>query len=569
MHIKKIIAMVIPLVMAISLVVPTGINSETSAEEIIITESRGLTETDVPTWNIGDSWTYEYYVWQNMTSGDQSWVLEEVTYTVSEIGYFTFRGNTSYAYNLTMTGDVIDGEAESEGYTFDIYAGSAHGWSLIRVSDLAPIADNQTHWMRSSYLFFNQDMWVTQTRANHPPSENYNFPLSTGDKFWTNGTTKIDGLYNYTGMQDERGTFSDQVDNIQDVHVSENKETVNMPGGDFETFYVPNFMNASDGSDTGKGYLKNWYNETVENFVYQRGNITNFMDRDTYWIYRYMSHSQSPDAGEQSITPSPARIGDTVTISGEFPDHPNEAITITQPEGAEPQSQWTTTTDGSGQYTLDITVPLAVDDTDDPEEFSSVGFVTTVNNGTADDMVVSSLVILPKMAQIPLEAGWNYISAEDVPYKDYADNELLTILEHPDHGIIGNYDRIMYFNSTTKSWQSFKQGRLAHYNHIDNWNLSMGFWIYMNTADTLSVKGMPSYSQKIVLHPGWNMVGYICDTSWTASDLFPPEGNKIGVYNSSMEYNIEYTEDLSTVTMVEGGAYWVYNSGSTTISVTA
>ena len=589
MQFKKLFVMVIPAILLLSVIVPGTILSEThdidvtdleeeqgvASQEHEIQElnsqegfvsQRGIS-TDIPTWNIGDSWTYEYYIWQNMTgSSDYVYVEQEVTYTVSDIGYYSYNGSSHYSYNLTLSGTVTGGEAESGGTVVNFNGGTVDGWQLNRVSDLALINNNQTQDIDGTvWGFIGQDMFVTQNRYYSPPYEEYDFPMNLGEEFWANTTSTIDGYYSYSGAQSGGGPLYEVVDYVQEVAVRDSKRTINQPGGTFETYFVPNWMNATDGSTRGQGYIHNWYNESVGNFVRQKARIENFIDRDTDWRYRYLSHNRPSDPSHQEITPSTATVGETVTISGQFPNHPNEAITIKLPEGAKPNSEWHTTTDSNGEYVLNITVPLSTDDTETTYDFSSVGFVTTVDSGTKDDMQVSTLVI--QLPTIQLEPGWNFVSSKHIP--SYNTTGLLPMLEHPKFGISGNYEQIMYYNSSNTVWRSFKQGRSKWFNDISDWKPSTGFWIYMNTSDTLSVKGIPSVTQEIVLQPGWNMVGYLCQTSEKASDIFPTEVNKIGVFNNTKSYNLEYLEDVSIVDLIQGEAYWVYNSGSTDITVTA
>ncbi|MBD3352228.1 MAG: hypothetical protein GF364_12140 [Candidatus Lokiarchaeota archaeon] len=114
-------------------------------------------------------------------------------------------------------------------------------------------------------------------------------------------------------------------------------------------------------------------------------------------------------------------------------------------------------------------------------------------------------------------------------------------------------------------WETYVPTRSDHFNSLDNYDTSMGIWIHMTSNDTLDIDGVAVYQTTIKLEKGWNMVGYPSDNDRIAEDLFSLEVTKIGVFNASREYNIEYIYDLSTYTMKEGEGYWVYNSADFTV----
>lgn len=151
--------------------------------------------------------------------------------------------------------------------------------------------------------------------------------------------------------------------------------------------------------------------------------------------------------------------------------------------------------------------------------------------------------------------GWNFISTNLVP----KDKSIESILNAPERGIEGSYDKVMYYDSTDGEWKTFAAGRSSHYNDLNTWDHTMGIWIHMTKNDTLTIQGHHPYRTKIELEPGWNMVGYPSESNKIASDTLPSEITKLGVYNEWAPYNLEYIQDLSTEVLVKGRAYWVYN----------
>ncbi len=159
------------------------------------------------------------------------------------------------------------------------------------------------------------------------------------------------------------------------------------------------------------------------------------------------------------------------------------------------------------------------------------------------------------------EEGWNFVSYNLINQT----NELETLLNWSDYGIRGNYDKVMYYDASQDDWQTFSPYRGKHYNNIGTWNREMGLWIHMESDDTLTINGSRPSSTTITLQPGWNMVGYPSSTDRTASDTLPAEATKIGVFNASREYNLQYIYDLTKVTMKAGNGYWVYNSADSSV----
>ncbi|MGM0405183.1 MAG: hypothetical protein ACQEQM_03475 [Thermoplasmatota archaeon] len=157
--------------------------------------------------------------------------------------------------------------------------------------------------------------------------------------------------------------------------------------------------------------------------------------------------------------------------------------------------------------------------------------------------------------------GWNFVSTSLVPNS----NDMIEILEDPDTGISGSYDKVMWYDSEQEGWKSYVPERVEHFNYIDQWDHKMGLWIRMTEKDNLTIEGVHPYRTRISLKPGWNMVGYPSNRSVTASSSLPSEVSKIGIFNSSYEYNLEYTFDLSGHKLEPGNGYWVYNSKNYTI----
>jgi len=70
------------------------------------------------------------------------------------------------------------------------------------------------------------------------------------------------------------------------------------------------------GSD--EGYLDRWYSPEVKSYVRE---VAHTPDGD--WIKRLMGYNVPEPANSLDIDPREAEIGDEVTVTGVFPNHPN------------------------------------------------------------------------------------------------------------------------------------------------------------------------------------------------------------------------------------------------------
>lgn len=161
-----------------------------------------------------------------------------------------------------------------------------------------------------------------------------------------------------------------------------------------------------------------------------------------------------------------------------------------------------------------------------------------------------------QLSKGPKASGWNFVSSQLIP----EDKDLVSVLDDEQNGIKGNYSRLMYYDAENESWKTYLSGRASHFNSLEEWNRKMGLWIHMTTNDTLTIVGERPTMTNITLQPGENMVGYPSAVERTANKILPSEVTRIGVFNASKEYNIQYISDLSNYTMKPGEGYWIYNS---------
>ncbi|UCF07980.1 MAG: right-handed parallel beta-helix repeat-containing protein [Thermoplasmata archaeon] len=124
-------------------------------------------------------------------------------------------------------------------------------------------------------------------------------------------------------------------------------------------------------------------------------------------------------------------------------------------------------------------------------------------------------LMIPYGNYLSLHSGWNLISVPSIQ----SDTDMGAVLS----SITGSYDTVQRYNKTDindhwKSNHSSKPSKMIDLNGVDH---TMGFWIFITEPGGVLFEyfgTIPSVSQQIPLHPGWNLVGYPSLTSHSRSD---------------------------------------------------
>ena len=151
--------------------------------------------TDVPSWRIGDKWTYEtqFDVSQLLAQANVSASLNTLTgdtvYEIDDIFFITIDGVQTLAYKMLIQGDFSSGNS---GATLEGVSGRLtidySGEDIVRVRDLAVI--NSEFELDVDFAPFNLG-FLSQKLATisfdtyyDPPKEKYDFPMRTGDQWY-------------------------------------------------------------------------------------------------------------------------------------------------------------------------------------------------------------------------------------------------------------------------------------------------------------------------------------------------------------------------------------------------
>ncbi|MFQ6060569.1 MAG: hypothetical protein ACE5KV_04635, partial [Thermoplasmata archaeon] len=118
-----------------------------------------------------------------------------------------------------------------------------------------------------------------------------------------------------------------------------------------------------------------------------------------------------------------------------------------------------------------------------------------------------------------------------------------------------NFDMIRIYDSNQRVWKSL--WRIKGYGGISSLSHAIGFWIRMTVADSLVVAGRVVDGASVLLHPGWNLLGYPMLRDTTLSKSFSSVTYlKVEGYDSASPYHLRTMGENSITS--PGYAYWVH-----------
>ncbi len=164
-------------------------------------------------------------------------------------------------------------------------------------------------------------------------------------------------------------------------------------------------------------------------------------------------------------------------------------------------------------------------------------------------------------ASMPLVTGWNLIALPLHP----TDSSLLQVLS----SIAGQYSLVYAYNGcdVADPWKKYDPNAPPYVNDLTQIDETLGFWIKMNIASTLTVTGTNPSPQAMALCTGWNLVSYPrLQTQPIATALASIAGryNLVYAYDASdmndpwKKYDPDappYANDLTE--MRAGRGYWI------------
>ena len=155
-----------------------------------------------------------------------------------------------------------------------------------------------------------------------------------------------------------------------------------------------------------------------------------------------------------------------------------------------------------------------------------------------------------------LKQGWNLISIPLIQGNQNI-NRVLEMIE-------GYYDAVQWHDitDTNDPWKHYKVGK-PYGNDLSKLNESMGFWIHITQpGDTILLYNgtQPTVNQTIILHPGWNLVGYPSLSNKNRTEALnnislPYEVDAIWTYNATTQ---NWDEIGPSDYFELGRGYWIH-----------
>jgi len=200
----------------------------------------------------------------------------------------------------------------------------------------------------------------------------------------------------------------------------------------------------------------------------------------------------------------------------------------------------------------------------------SVDVVPSLNGKVLSGGRLNAFKALQKInefiVEIPLQAGWNFISTSVEPV-DPSINAVLKDVS-PDIRVVWGYDNV------SKVWLKYSlKTKNSTLNTLDAIETKKGYWIYMNKSATLTISGRPEAlsPRSVSLYNDWNLVGFSGADNAGIDDELAKLGNDwviVWAWTSG-EWYVKQTSSLNYSTiqplnsLSQGKAYWIkMNSGS-------
>ncbi|MFO8109576.1 MAG: hypothetical protein R6U17_03505 [Thermoplasmata archaeon] len=521
---------------------------------------------DVPTWRIGTSWTYFQEYWSNDTDPDailqEIYIEETLTYTVSSVEFKEVEGVSTPVYNVTLEGEVFDGEGIAETalgtLDFSVDSGVSGGYFLYRMDDLSLLVDHQHKAMDMSLRDYDLDMdtYTELTETHEPGLESFDFPLSPSRHFWANNTVYTDGYSNVkVGPFDETRPHEKIEDLTRKIQVSEDMVSLEVPAGTFDNTYKV----TEEISDDDEGYRIRHYCEDVQMYVREVQNLE-IID----WRRELVEYHIPDNPNSLSVDPFGAYVGQTVTVNGSFPNNPSEDFRVSILMGGVEQI---VQTDGDGFFTLDIEVPNTPDNTPTFGLIGSHGVIAQSTSDPSDTYQTATLCVLhpeglyPPSSPRPIDGGENvplnptlevYVEHAagldmDVTFYDASDHSVIGVDQNVESGSVASVNWSGRAVETVYSWYAEVDDGIPNPERSATWTFTTGH-------------GGDYYE----LHIDVEGEG----TFYPISGGFYEQGEEVAIIAEPAEgwYFVEWIGDTATIQDVNSAETYITMNGDYTIT---
>jgi len=382
---------------------------------------RFLPEVDVPSWSIGDRWTYSVDLFQRWIDGTDFIRMNiTITMTVSNIEEYTLAGEDHLAYNVTLTNSgegwaqfgpttyYIDGAEEQEPDPSE--PGNGLGYRIYRVSDLAMLYNEYTvhGYVHVFNMTGNGEWFVTPGNIFYNTSffggaDNFDFPISPGEYFSINAEHNRSGIVYLPELGYYATNYQYTYPYIFNVTTTQ-KKLSSVPAGIFSVYEQNGIGSTGSVSSTfNQSWCPDVKNVVKEDMSYVQTTPTGLIDQN--WVL--LSYDLVPNPNSIHLYSDTLLPNIPLNVMGSFPGNRWDDIIVAFPDAG---ISVETVTDWYGNFNATIITPAINDST--PEDIS-LGVVAYPKDDLTS-LVAKSIVIVDSDDSVPFAyAGPDQVADED------------------------------------------------------------------------------------------------------------------------------------------------------------
>ena len=349
---------------------------------------------DVPTWRIGDKYTYEtqfdvqQLIQQANVAASLNTLTGDTVYEITDIFFINVDNIQTLAYKMEIEGDFSSGNsgATLEGVSGRLDIGYS-GEDIVRVRDMAVINSEITldvRFLPFNLGFLGQDIAeISFDTSYSPPKEKYDFPIHTGDQWYMDffASTSVSGDSDYFDPSefDTAGPENNSWQITANGVPTEDGKNIAYSG-------CADSYKVNEWNQTGVSQGFNWYCPDVRYNSWMR--VSNAAGFTIDWLLkRYepagssgVNPTSNPgtrdieiDIGLQGIATLP-NVEQTIFVdySGSSGTQPNTNLQLRYEMDS---TLLNPTTDANGQATVVLNSSDVVDTTPSSDDFSSNGLI--------------------------------------------------------------------------------------------------------------------------------------------------------------------------------------------------
>ena len=387
------------ILISIMFIAPLGnLNDSNKTEtlaDITISESGTLNGwPDVPTWRIGDKYTYEtqfdvqQLIQQANVAASLNTLTGDTVYEITDIFFINVDNIQTLAYKMEIEGDFSSGNsgATLEGVSGRLDIGYS-GEDIVRVRDMAIINSEFTldvRFLPFNLGFLGQDIATISFDTSYsPPKEKYDFPIHTGDQWYLDffASTSVSGTSDYFDPSefDTAGPENNSWQITANGVPTEDGKNIAYSG-------CADSYKVNEWNQTGVSQGFNWYCPDVRYNSWMR--VSNAAGFTIDWLLK-----RYEPAGSSGVNPTSnpgirdIEIDIGLQTIATLPDAEQTiAIDYSGPSGTQPNTNLqlryemdstllNPTTDQNGQATVVLNSSNVVDTTPSSDDFSSNGLI--------------------------------------------------------------------------------------------------------------------------------------------------------------------------------------------------